>query len=189
MGRSKPLLLWGSETLVAYQARQLLEAGLDPVVVVLGDQAELVAAALAPQLRPELVLVTNRAYTQGKVGSVLCGLRALSPDASGMAVLSVDQPRPSALLRAVLDAHAAGNALITVPRYRGRGGHPTVFSGALYAELLAIDEATLGLRAVVQRHRDEVHYVELEDPVVTLDFNDEASYAVARAAFLSGQRT
>jgi CTP:molybdopterin cytidylyltransferase MocA len=98
-------------------------------------------------------------------------------------VLSVDQPRPASLLGSVIAAHDAESAPITIPRYQGRGGHPTIFSGALYPELLAIDEGTLGLRAVVERHRSEVRYVEVDDPMVTLDVNDEASYAAAKASF------
>jgi len=184
MGQSKPLLDWGGEPLVVYQVRQLLDAGLGRVVGVLGDRAEAVTAALAPLASPRLQTVTNEAYAQGKVGSVLRGLEALTVGDGPFLVLSVDQPRPASLLRSVLDAHNAGGALITVPRYRGRGGHPTIFSGALYDEMLAIEEATLGLRAVVQRHRTEVHYVELSDPLVTLDINDETAYAAALARTL-----
>jgi len=184
MGQSKPLLDWGGEVLVVYQVRQLLDAGLGRVVGVLGDRAEAVTAALAPLASPRLQTVTNEAYAQGKVGSVLRGLEALTVGDGPFLVLSVDQPRPASLLRSVLDAHNAGGALITVPRYQGRGGHPTIFSGALYDEMLAIEEATLGLRAVVQRHRTEVQYVELSDPLVTLDINDETAYAAALARTL-----
>ena len=128
---------------------------------------------------PRLRTVTNEAYAQGKVGSVLRGLEALTVGDGPFLVLSVDQPRPASLLRSVLDAHNAGGALISVPRYQGRGGHPTIFSGALYDEMLAIEEATLGLRAVVQRHRGEVLHVDMEEPAVTLDINDRTSYAAA----------
>lgn len=182
MGQSKPLLDWGGEPLVVYQVRQLLEAGLERVVVVIGDRAEAVAAALAPLTTPRLRTVTNETYAQGKVGSVLRGLEALTASDGPFLVLSVDQPRPASLLRSVLDAHNAGGALITVPRYRGRGGHPTIFSSTLCEELLAIEEATLGLRDVVRRHQGQVHYVDLDDPTITLDLNDEASYAAAIAA-------
>ena len=184
MGQSKPLLDWGGEPLVVYQVRQLLDAGLERVVVVLGDKAESVAAALARMASPRLQTVTNEDYAQGKVGSVLRGLEALTAGDGPFLVLSVDQPRPASLLRSVLDAHNAGGALITAPRYQGRGGHPTIFSGALYDEMLAIEEATLGLRAVVQRHRGEVLHLDLEERAVTLDINDETAYAAALARTL-----
>ncbi len=184
MGQSKPLLDWGGEPLVVYQVRQLLEAGLERVVVVVGDRAEAVAAALGSIAGPRLRTVTNEAYRQGKVGSVLRGLEALTASDGPFLVLSVDQPRPASLLRSVLGAHNAGGALITVPRYRGRGGHPTIFSGALYDEMLAIEEETLGLREVVRRHQDEVLHLDVEDPAVTLDINDETAYLAAAARTL-----
>lgn len=177
------MLDWGGEPLAAYQVRQLLEVGLECIVVVLGYEAEAVAGALASLGGPRLLLVTNEAYAQGKVGSVLRGLRALDADTASILVLSVDQPRPAGLLDAVLTAHQANSGLITVPRYQGYGGHPTVFSGSLYLEMLSINEETFGLRALVQRHRDQVQYVDIDDPLVVLDVNDERAYAAARAAF------
>jgi molybdenum cofactor cytidylyltransferase len=115
---------------------------------------------------------------------VLRGLEVLTAADGPFLVLSVDQPRPASLLRTVLDAHEAGAALITVPRYRGRGGHPTVFGNTLYDEMLAIEEETLGLRDVVQRHRGEVLHLDLEEPTVTLDINDKTAYAAALARTL-----
>jgi len=58
MGQSKPLLDWGGEVLVVYQVRQLLDAGLERIVVVLGDRAETVAAALARMAAPDAVSVS-----------------------------------------------------------------------------------------------------------------------------------
>jgi molybdenum cofactor cytidylyltransferase len=185
MGQSKPLLDWNGEPLAQYQVRQMIEAGLESVVVVLGHEAEAVATALASVVgenEPRVVTAINEAYAEGKVGSVLCGLRGLPAQRDLILVLSVDQPRSSALLNTILVAHESQNPLITVPRYRGRGGHPTIFSGRLYSEMLSINEGTLGLRAVVQRHRERVRYFDLDDPSVVLDINDPASYTAATGA-------
>jgi molybdenum cofactor cytidylyltransferase len=161
----------------------LLEAGLGRVVVVAGYRAAEVRKELDSYPADRVTVVVNEAYAQGKVGSVLCGLRAMGPPAGPIVVLAVDQPRPAWLVRQVLDSHLQGQAPLTVPTYRGRGGHPTVFSGSLYSEMLAINEESQGLRAVVERYRQQANRVELGTPLVVLDLNEPADYERAQLLF------
>ena len=94
-------------------------------------------------------------------------------------LLGVDQPRPLEIVRAVLQAHACSGALITAPRHRGRGGHPVVFAAPLLPELSRISEQRQGVREVYEAHRDDVHRVEIDDPVVRLDLNTPEDYTAA----------
>jgi molybdenum cofactor cytidylyltransferase len=183
MGQSKPLLPWKGTTLVRFQADQLLEAGLERVIVVAGYRADAVKAALEGLPPDRVAVVVNEAYAQGKVGSILRGLRALGPAADPILVLSVDQPRPAWLIRQVLDAHGRAQAPLTIPTYQGRGGHPTVFAGRLYPEMLAINEESQGLRALVERYRALAHRTETGTPLTLLDLNEPEDYATAQALF------
>lgn len=177
MGTPKPLLEWGGETLIEYQARQLREAGVDPLVIVLGHEAERVAAALNEPC------VVNQRYRDGRATSVRTGAEAVPDDAAAVVVLSVDEPRPAYILRRLIDEHAAQGALITVPTHDSVRGHPPVFDGSLLAELRNVDEATEGLRAVYTRHEAEIFEVEFDSPVVLTGMNTPEEYERAKVYF------
>ena len=181
MGQQKALLPWLGTTLIQYQVRALLEAGVSQVVAVLGYHAE----TLRPLVEafPRSTSVLNLRYRTGKSSSVRAGLRQVDPQAEGILVLAVDQPRSPEAIRRVVVAHWQLGFVVTYPAYRGRGGHPIVFSRALLPELMRIRESRQGLREVVDRHRAEVSRIEADDAEVLLDLNQPEEYkqAVAEA--------
>ena len=179
MGRPKPLLPWDGRTLVEFQVAQLQEAGVGHIIVVTGHEAEAVAAVLHGS---GARIVFNAAYEEGRAGSVRAGALAVPPDHT-IVVLNVDQPRPAAITRELLAAHAAGGAAITVPVFAGRCGHPVVFATPLLPELRAVDEATQGLRAVRRAYAADLHEHPVADPRVLLDVNTPEAYLEARRAF------
>jgi CTP:molybdopterin cytidylyltransferase MocA len=67
--------------------------------------------------------------------------------------------------------------------YQGHGGHPFIFSLRLLPELLAIEEVTQGIRAVMERHKAEVHQVPFDTPLVRLDINAPQDYQEALRLF------
>ena len=180
MGRPKPLLPWHDVPLVEYQTTSLLDAGVAEVVVVLGHQHETAAAHV---MGPGVRYVVNHHYRQGKTTSIKAGLKDVRPDAEGILLLAVDQPRPAEIISTVIDAHLRSNALITSPRYRGHGGHPLIFSHLLRADMAAITEEGQGIREVLQAHSGEVNEVECDDPIVRLDLNSLRAYEEARARY------
>ena len=182
MGRPKQLLPWGGTTLLAWQVRQMREAGVDEVVVVLGHAA----ADVRPAVPPEARVVVNEAYRQGRASSLRCGAAAVSDDAGAVLVLSVDQPRPASLSRRLIERWRETGALIVSPRFPRRFGHPVLVDGSLLGELRAVDEATLGLRAVIDRHAAEAEALPVEDDRVDVDINTPADYEAALAAFARG---
>ena len=113
----------------------------------------------------------NAAFDEGKAGSVRCGMAATGERTDTILLIAVDQPRPASFLRALLDAHAAASTLITAPTYDGHRGHPLIFDRALLAELRAVDDATLGVRAVLERHSDVINDVQTANPVARFDLN------------------
>ena len=180
MGRPKPLLSWHGVTLVQYQVAGLLDAGVAEVVVVLGHQHQ----AVTPHVEgPSVRYVVNPNYRQGKTTSIKAGLRAIDPTAEGILLLAVDQPRPPEIISAVMEAQAKSAALITAPRFNGRGGHPLVFSPLLKSELEAITEERQGVREVIRAHRSEINEVEIDDPIVRLDLNSPEEYEAAKTRY------
>ena len=173
MGRPKPLLPWRGKTLVEHQISALFDGGVSEVVVVVGHEADAVAAQVSCT---GARCVVNPDYLQGKTTSIKVGLRAVSADADAILLLAVDQPRTDAIISAVVRAHVSGDCLITSPRYEGHGGHPLIFAASLRDELAAITEEKQGIREVFQAHRDSVQEYALDDPMIRLDLNTPEAY-------------
>ncbi len=178
MGSLKALLPWQGSTLLAHQISSLRQGGADPVVVVLGHQAG--------QLKPEVegkegvIWRVNPDYWQGKTTSIKVGLNALgSGQPSAILILNVDQPRSAETIGQLLQQHRDGGRSITIPRYRGKGGHPIVVDLALLEELKSIDEESLGVKAVVRRHQEATLLVEMDTPEVLWDLNTPEQYQAA----------
>ena len=180
MGRPKALLPWRGTALVEYQASSLLEGGASEVIVVLGHEHE----TIAPHVRGQRVrYVVNAHYALGKTTSIKAGLLELGPEVTDVMLLAVDQPRPPEIVARVVDSHLRTGALVTSPRYRGRGGHPLIFSAALREELAAITEEGQGVRAVFRAHAPDVNEVHVDDPVIRLDLNTPEDYRQAKARY------
>ncbi|MEK7216560.1 MAG: nucleotidyltransferase family protein [Chloroflexota bacterium] len=177
MGSPKPLLDWGGEPLVSYQVHQLQRSGCGLVVVVLGSRAGRVLP-FVEALGVEVVL--NPDYAQGRASSVRVGAAVIPPTPEWVLVLGVDQPRPARVIRKVIAAARTSTGSIVMPVYRGRFGHPTAFSGRLLSQMCAVEDATLGLRAVVRRNEKQMEFVEIDDPVVRTDLNTPEDYRRAR---------
>jgi CTP:molybdopterin cytidylyltransferase MocA len=180
MGTPKPLLEWGGSTLVEYQIAQLREAGADKVIVVLGYRADEV---LPHVHRAGAHAIINELYAEGRASSVRVAAGALPEDIGAVVLLNVDQPRPAWVTSRLLDEHRRERALITVPIFEGKRGHPVVFDARLGPELREVREATEGLRAVMQSRAAEVLEVPFDTPVVVLDMNVREEYEKAKTTY------
>lgn len=181
MGRPKALLPWFGGTLVEFQVEQLLAGGAAEVLVILGHEADKITPFLVGLRETRTVL--NPDYPTGKCSSICAGVAALSHEADGILILGVDQPRPAALVRRLRDAHARGDALITIPAYKNRRGHPPIFARQLFPEIAAITEEKRGLREVIGRHRDRTQTVEADSDIPLLDLNSPEDYQKALDLF------
>lgn len=76
-----------------------------------------------------------------------------------------------------------GEALITVPAYQGRRGHPIVFDGALVAELCEVTDEHEGLRAVRRAHAARTRELPIADQRILLDLNTPDDYQGALTRF------
>jgi molybdenum cofactor cytidylyltransferase len=165
------------KALVEYQGKPFLEhllsvtrhSGIGVRRVVLGPDADAIAkgVALAPQ-----EIVINHDWQKGQLSSIHAALKTLPPDTDGLLLCPVDHPLVSAVLVASLvEAFLASHSPVVVPNYKGRRGHPVIFSASVYQELL---NAPLeqGARAVVWAHKGEVQEVETGEEGCILNLND-----------------
>ena len=190
MGTLKALLDWSGRPLIIHQIVALRQAGADEVVVVLGHRGDELQARIGANRdvydAGNVRCAHNPDYARGKTTSIKVGLQAIDPDPDrpgDILLLNVDQPRSASVIRQVLDAHHRGSgALITIPTHQGKGGHPIAVQRSLLPELLAIDEATQGMRAVTQRHQPATQRVELDAAELLWDVNTPEQYREALAA-------
>jgi 4-nitrophenyl phosphatase len=172
-GRPKQLLDWGGVPLLGHVADEALSAGLAPVVVVLGSQAEAAREALGERL---VHAVMNWRWAEGLSTSVQVGLAALPTQTEAAILMQCDQPLLTAdLLRALVTRFEETGVAIVHPTHAGRRGTPTLFARRLFPELAAVS-GDQGGRALVARHAGEVATVEVADPDVLADVDTPADF-------------
>lgn len=139
LGQPKQLLAWRGEPLVRRAARGAVEAGLWPVVVVVGAHADEVRLALAGL---PVATVTNRDHGTGLASSLRRGLARLdecAPGLAGAVILGCDQPLvPPAHLSALAATLAVGRDA-AASTYGGTRGLPASFAAALFPALRALE--------------------------------------------------
>lgn len=180
MGKAKALLDWGGVPLAAWQAAALLAGGCGKVLVVTGAEHAAVENALGGLTSVDAL--HNPDHRSGRSTSVRAAARAA--EGSDAAILcNVDQPLRHELVALLLDAaHANPDALVVCPEVAGRRIHPVLFRSALYPELAAVDEQSLGLRAVVAANSDRLLAVAADPAWAPPHFNYPEEYEAARAA-------
>src|SRR4029079_18544068 len=133
MGRAKATLaVGGGDTFLTRIVRTFLDAGVDDVIVVVGHDAEPIAASFAESGLPARFVV-NPQYDRGQLSSLLAGLDVVErPGVSAVLVTLVDVPLVSAAtVRAVIDTHRRTSAPIVRPTSGDRHGHPLLIARSL----------------------------------------------------------
>lgn len=174
MGRPKLLLpVEDGTALVRVAVESVLAARLDPVVVVLGAEADAVAAALGGL--PVRTTVNPR-YADGQSTSLRAGVDALGPGVEAVVVALGDQPLPDpTLIARLVEAYRATTRPIVVPRYRDGRGNPVLFSAALFEELRTV-EGDQGGRSLIARDAGRVAEVRV-DAAMPADVDTPEDYA------------
>jgi len=180
MEYSKLLLEWNGTTLLEYAASSLCLPSVSEVVVVLGHQSDHLEI---PDSDPRVRYVVNERYEIGRSESIKYGLSHINQLSENILLLGVDQPRTPEIISRIVDSHLSKRSLITSPRFRGKGGHPLMFSGALKEQLATINEDTQGMREIFRRYREKVTNIELQDPMVCLDINTPEQYIQAKEMY------
>jgi molybdenum cofactor cytidylyltransferase len=170
MGSPKALLEFRGETFLDRLIR-LFSQHCEVVVVVLGHGADGIRTKL--RRSGEAILVLNPNYAQGQLTSMQAGLSRIGLSCDGVVFTLVDHPN---ILSSTIEALLADpTALLTIPTYKNRRGHPIYFSRDLIPEFLALPPDSQA-RAVVNRHADRIRYVEADDPGIIQDVDDPEIY-------------
>ena len=116
MGRIKPLLPLGKETVIAHLAGSFRAAGVEDIIVVLGHCSD----DIIPELKINNIdWVKNDQYEQGMLSSIKTGIQALVKGVGAFFVMPADIPLVRPLtLKALKDTHDAhtGNSQNRISR-------------------------------------------------------------------------
>jgi molybdenum cofactor cytidylyltransferase len=180
MGRNKLLFDLGGEPVVARAVRIAESAGLDPLVVVLGHEAEAVRAALDTS---SCRFVVNPRHAEGMNSSVCAGIAALPAVVSAGVVLLADMPFVSAeMIATLVDRYRAGDAALILSEYGGVQAPPTLFDRSLFAELAGPEGKGCGKR-MRRRHPERTAVVAWPAAALAdLDVPDDYERAKAQLA-------
>lgn len=162
----------GGRAVLRHAVENALASRLDPVIVVLGCDAEAGLNAIEGIEDPRLRVVFNPRWQGGKTSSIEVGLREAPLMAPGVVSLLGDMPRVKAWLidRVISEFELSGR--LTFPVWTGpdgpQKGYPTAFPRALFGEIRALTGDDTAMEAV-RRHWAEAVKIPLEDGATQAD--------------------
>lgn len=201
-GRTKQLLDWKGKPFVRAVALTALEAGLSPVIVVTGANAEKVESAVKDL---NVITVRNEAWKSGQASSIMAGVSFLTSPPPGLPqirnqkflesrnlhvgfgrgarwaegvgaaiFLLTDQPQiTTSVLGALVQRHAEGLFRIVAPMVMDQRANPVLFDSTTFADLLTL-EGDVGGRAIFHKYR--VEYLPWHDDRLLLDVDTPEMY-------------
>lgn len=171
-GRPKALLDWHGQPFIRQVVQKALDAGLSPVVVVVGAVVEPIMQAL--QGLP-VIFAVNEHWQLGQSESIRAGLQRLPAQTGAAIFLLTDQPQVSVvLLEGLVEAHRRSLSPIIAPRVEGQRTNPVLFDRQTFDDLRAI-HGDVGGRALFSTY--PVSWFDWPDRSLLMDVDTEADYA------------
>ncbi|MDR0468751.1 MAG: nucleotidyltransferase family protein [Peptococcaceae bacterium] len=170
MGDFKPLLKIGPYTAIQRIITTLREAGVSPIVLVTGHQAERLESHVSGL---DVVCVRNEEYESSQMlDSIKIGLRYLEKRCGQTLITPADVP---------LFAEETVRALVTLgadvamPTYNGRNGHPMLVSVDMFPIIEAFD-GERGMAGAIKAAGCPIKKIEVDDEGILLGMNTPDEY-------------
>ena len=167
-GSPKQLLDYAGSPFVRSVAQTALAAGLSPVVVVTGANAEQVEAAVKDL---PVKITRNTAWRNGQSSSIQAGLQALPANIGAVLFLLADQPQVTpTVIRTLVEDHALGLSPVVALLVAGQRANPALFDRVTFPDLMALT-GDVGGRAIFSKYppkyltwHDEKLLVDIDTP-------------------------
>jgi molybdenum cofactor cytidylyltransferase len=176
VGDFKPLLKWGTRTVIGACIDNLKRSRVDEIIVVLGFRESEIRSRLAGA---GVQFAINRDYRKGMLSSLKTGLPLISPRCEGVLVALVDQPMVGPeVINPLVISYGDYEKKISVPTYQGKHGHPIIVSREFEEEIMRLDDADPeGLKAILNAHRSEIQEVPVDSAAILEDIDSPEDYA------------
>jgi molybdenum cofactor cytidylyltransferase len=169
MGTPKQLLLFQGRSLLRSIAEAAIASRCNPIVVVLGSQADRIEIEVDAL---DLHSVVNLEWAKGMGTSIAAGMTALTSiesDLDAVVIAVSDQPFVgSDLLNRLVESYQATQSPIVASAYANTLGVPALFDRSFFTALMTIDR-DVGARGLIERHAEKVVRVPFPDGAIDVD--------------------
>lgn len=163
MRQFKPLMEIGQTTVIARLVATFEQAGVDPIVIVTGHEAEKLEAHLK---KTDVICLRNEHYkTTEMIDSVKIGLEWLQGLCGRVLFSPADVPL---FTKRTVETLMQSDASIAMPVVGESEGHPLLLSARLIPAVLA-DAGEGGLRGILGRLGEPIRHIETSDIGTQLD--------------------
>jgi|WetSurMetagenome_2_1015567.scaffolds.fasta_scaffold149502_2 molybdenum cofactor cytidylyltransferase len=154
-----------------------IAAQLSPLIVVSGAKQQAIEAVAQGR---GVECVNNPHYETGQSSSLQAGLMALPADTAAL-ILLADQPFITCeIMTSLIAAYQEHEVAAVAPLgANGARGNPVLFAPALFDELMRVSGDSGG-RQVLERHWQEVLFLQLGGTAVLTDIDTEEQYQAYR---------
>jgi len=139
MGQPKMVLPWGHTTVIGKVITTLMNAGLNDLHVVTGDNQTILKKGLNGF---PIEFVFNPDSADGEmISSVQIGLKSLLVKSEAALIVLGDQPQiETHVVLAIMDSYLSTRSEIVVPSYQMHRGHPWLVDKSLWGEIFELKQ-------------------------------------------------
>lgn|ERR1700752_794703 len=172
MGAFKPLLPFGKQTVIESSIDYLLKGGVETIIVVLGHRSQELRHRLA---NSPVLFALNPDPDSEMSASITAALPEVPTTAKSLLIALADHPAVPPTVVSMLISEWENGASLVIPTWQNRGGHPVLIDLRYRTELQNLDPVR-GLRALFERHPEDVKRVPVESPFVARDMDTWDDY-------------
>ncbi len=183
MGFPKQLIEICGEKIIRIVVKKVLNVGFGDIVVVLGHMAGDIARYIDDMIG--IKIIVNPRYREGMSTSLIEGIKNLRQDIEAFMVILGDQPFVSKeTMEKIIETYYGmkRKPLMVVPTYRGLRGNPVLISSRIAKEIMSL-RGDIGARALMERYKAYISYIETQDPGVVLDIDTKEDLEKALKTF------
>jgi len=168
MGSAKALLEFGGQSSLKHILNCCERSGTADPIIVLGHQADDIAAAVPDGVQ----VVVNQDYRRGQTSTLKTGLMVLPSHVDGFLLFPVDVPLVQA---GTIDLLLQNEMPIVIPTHGAKRGHPALCRRGIVDEFLALgDDEPAHL--VIRKDPGRVAEIAVDDPAVVMRLNFPEDY-------------
>lgn len=173
LGKPKQLLKHKGKSLLQNTIDTAIASDADPVIVVLGANAEQVSKEIN---KSTIHVIINTEWEEGMASSVVTGLNELlfiSSSTDAVILIVCDQPHVSPeLINELIDTQKQTGKPIVTCNYGEAIGPPALFHRSLFSELMQL-KGDVGARKIIQQHSDDVATVSFAKGKIDIDTKED----------------
>ncbi|HLA10903.1 MAG TPA: nucleotidyltransferase family protein [Pyrinomonadaceae bacterium] len=172
MNAFKPLLPFGTTSVIGACINNVREGGITKIIVVVGHRG----TEIIQHLKNETVFfAVNEDHQSEMAVSIARGVEKVSADTAAILILPADIPAVTPQVVTSIIKEWRRGAQLVMPIYAGRGGHPVLIDARFRDELLTLDRAS-GLRGFLESQRNLVLRINVECPYIARDLDTWDDY-------------